>query len=153
MKEFDVTITETLQMVVTVEASDKAEAEQMVTEMWSKGDVILDADHFVGAEIVSNEGKELPSERDARIEVLMVEPGQYPRMEKIGSDLASMQKAVDGYIQAIYPFDDDEVALVCDEEAKLMGKPLNRALFKGGRSPTRASVPCRRLAKQRISRP
>ena len=61
------------------------------------------------------------------IEVLMVEPGQYPRVERIGSDLASLQKAVDGYIEAIYPYD-DPVALICGEEAKLEGKPLNRAL-------------------------
>ena len=36
----------------------------------------------------------------------MVEPGQYPRVERIGPDLASLQKAVDGYIEAIYPYDD-----------------------------------------------
>jgi hypothetical protein len=57
----------------------------------------------------------------------MVEPGQYPRVERIGSDLASLQKAVDGYIEAVYPYD-DPVALICGEEAKLEGKPLNRAL-------------------------
>ena len=48
-------------------------------------------------------------------------------MERIGSDLASLQKAVDGDIQAVYPYD-DAVALICGEEAKLEGKPLNRAL-------------------------
>lgn len=74
-------------------------------------------------------GKEISAERepDNTIEVLMVEPGQYPRMERIGSDLASLQKAVDGDIQAVYPYD-DAVALICGEEAKLEGKPLNRAL-------------------------
>jgi len=50
----------------------------------------------------------------------MVEPGQYPRVERIGSDLASLQKAADGYIEAIYPYD-DPVALICGEEAKLEG--------------------------------
>ena len=34
---------------------------------------------------------------------------------------------MDGYIEAIYPYD-DPVALICGEEAKLEGKPLNRAL-------------------------
>ena len=38
-----------------------------------------------------------------------------------------MQKAVGGYIQAVYPYE-DPVALVMDEEAKLTGKDLNRAL-------------------------
>ena len=78
-------------------------------------------------------GKEISAEREPEsspentIEVLMVEPGQYPRMERIGADLRSLQKAVDGDIQAVYPYD-DAVALICGEEAKLEGKPLNRAL-------------------------
>ena len=129
MKEFDVTITETLKLTVSVEASSKEEAEQMVSDQWRAGDHVLDADNFVDVEFESNEGKEIVAERapDNSIEVLMVEPGQYPQMKTIGSDLTSMQKAVDGYIQAIYPYD-DPVALICGEEAKLEGKPLNRAL-------------------------
>ena len=83
-------------------------------------------------EFESNDGKEISAERaqNDTIEVLMVEPGQYPRVERIGSDLASLQKAVDGYIEAVYPYD-DPVALICGEEAKLEGKPLNRALRDG----------------------
>lgn len=129
MKEFDVTITETLKLTVSVEASSKEEAEQMVSDQWRAGDHVLDADNFVDVEFESNEGKEIVAERapDNSIEVLMVEPGQYPQIKTIGSDLTSMQKAVDGYIQAIYPYD-DPVALICGEEAKLEGKPLNRAL-------------------------
>ena len=50
MKEFEVTITETLQKSITVEAATREEAQAMVEEMWDKGDVVLDADHFVGAE-------------------------------------------------------------------------------------------------------
>lgn len=129
MKEFDVTITETLKLTVSVEASSKEEAQQMVSDQWHAGDHILDADNFVEVEFESNDGKEISAERapDNTLEVLMVEPGQYPRVERIGSDLASLQKAVDGYIEAIYPYD-DPVALICGEEAKLEGKPLNRAL-------------------------
>lgn len=119
MKEFDVTITETLKLTVSVEASSKEEAQQMVSDQWHAGDHILDADNFVEVEFESNDGKEISAERapDDTIEVLMVEPGQYPRVERIGSDLASLQKAVDGYIEAIYPYD-DPVALICGEEAK-----------------------------------
>ena len=50
MKEFEVTITETLQKSITVEAATREEAQAMVEEMWDKGDVVLDADDFVGAE-------------------------------------------------------------------------------------------------------
>ena len=46
MKDYDVTITETLEMPVTVNAASRMEAEQLVNERWKKGDYILDADHF-----------------------------------------------------------------------------------------------------------
>lgn len=86
MKEFDVTITETLKLTVSVEASSKEEAQQMVSDQWHAGDHILDADNFVEVEFESNDGKEISAERaqDDTIEVLMVEPGQYPRVERIG---------------------------------------------------------------------
>lgn len=59
--------------------------------------------------------------------VLAVMPGKKPvRMELDGS-LESMQAFVGGAIQAIYPFD-DPVAIVCNEEGKLMGLEYNRAL-------------------------
>ena len=39
-----------------------------------------------------------------------------------------LQAAVGGDIQAVYPYE-DPVALICNEEGKLLGLPLNRALF------------------------
>ncbi len=39
----------------------------------------------------------------------------------------TLQAAVGGDIQAVYPYE-DPVALICNEEGKLMGLPLNRAL-------------------------
>lgn len=125
MKEFEVTITETLQKTVTVEAESREEAENQINKIWSDGEIILDADDFADVEFHSDEGKEI-GEKEI-IDVLMVEPGRYPRTEKIGSDLKSMQKAVGGYIQAAYFFD-DPVALVCDEEGKVNGSALNRAI-------------------------
>ena len=59
--------------------------------------------------------------------VLMVEPGNAPYETQIGNDLRRMQGAVGGYIQAVYPYE-EPVALVCNEEGKLDGLPLNRAL-------------------------
>ena len=59
MKEFEVTITETLQKSVTVEASTREEAQAMVEEMWDKGDVVLDADNFVGADFTCDSGHEI----------------------------------------------------------------------------------------------
>ena len=78
MKEFDVTITETLKLTVSVEASSKEEAQQMVSDQWHAGDHILDADNFVEVEFESNDGREISAERapDDTIEVLMVEPAR-----------------------------------------------------------------------------
>ena len=49
MREFEVTITETLQMKVTVMAKDQCEAEEMVEGRWNDSEFILDANHFQGA--------------------------------------------------------------------------------------------------------
>ena len=59
-----------------------------------------------------------------KMTVLVIEPEKKPYVKDISSGLASLQKEVGGYIQAVYPFD-DPVAIICDEEAKLTGKELN----------------------------
>ena len=59
--------------------------------------------------------------------VLLIEPGKTPRHTEIDGNLEGMQKVVGGYIQAIYPFK-DPVALICNEEGKLLELPFNRAL-------------------------
>ena len=61
------------------------------------------------------------------MDVLIVEPEKSPRMANIRGDLESLQNAVGGYIEAVYPYD-DPVAIVCHEEGKLIGLPLNRKL-------------------------
>ena len=61
------------------------------------------------------------------MEVLLVEPGKEARIAEIGDGLKSLQAAVGGWIEAVYPFD-DPVALVCNDEGKIMQMPLNRAL-------------------------
>ena len=59
--------------------------------------------------------------------VVVVEPKKKPMVQDIDAGLESMQKVVGGSIQAIYPFD-EPVALICNEEGKLLNLPLNRAL-------------------------
>lgn len=61
------------------------------------------------------------------MQVLFVEPGKEARVAEIEGNLKSMQEMVGGLIQAIYPWE-DEVALVCNEEGKVIGLPLNRGL-------------------------
>ena len=59
--------------------------------------------------------------------VLVVEPEHRPEVKEIDDSLKEMQGIVGGYIQAIYPFE-EPVALVCNDEGKLMNLPANRAL-------------------------
>lgn len=51
----------------------------------------------------------------------------YPQKATIGTELKDFQDAVGGTIAASYPFD-DPVAIVYNDEGKLTGLPLNRAL-------------------------
>lgn len=60
--------------------------------------------------------------------VLVVEPGMAPYVKEIDSGLKSLQSEVGGWIEAVYPFE-EEVALICNEEGKLSELPLNRALM------------------------
>lgn len=50
MKEYDVTIQETLEMTVSVEAESREEARRMVADRWKNGEYILDADSFKDVE-------------------------------------------------------------------------------------------------------
>lgn len=61
------------------------------------------------------------------MKILLVEPGKVPCPEEIGNTLEDMQNVVGGLIQAVYPFA-EPVALICNEEGKLLGLPLNRSL-------------------------
>ena len=62
-----------------------------------------------------------------KMTVLVVEPLKEPYVKQIAPGYKSMQAEVDGTIQAIYPYD-DPVALICNDEGKLMGMDLNRGL-------------------------
>lgn len=64
-----------------------------------------------------------------KMKVVFLEPWQKPKIIELKKDLEAMQKAVDGYIEAIYPFKDSEVALVCNEEGKFNGSEPNRILW------------------------
>ena len=61
------------------------------------------------------------------MKILVVKPLETPVVCEIEPTLQAMQEVVGGYIEALYPFE-ESVALVCNEEGKLLGLPLNRAL-------------------------
>ena len=60
--------------------------------------------------------------------VVMVEVGRNACEMELEDSLASMQHAVGGLIQAVYEPGGRNAALICNEEGKLLGLPLNRAL-------------------------
>ena len=118
-------VTETLQRTVSVEADSRAEAERLVTEAWNNEDYVLDSTDFVGVDFKTVGEQELSENR--KMEILLVQPGMYPQKATIGTELKDFQDAVGGTIAASYPFD-DPVAIVYNDEGKLTGLPLNRAL-------------------------
>lgn len=67
-------------------------------------------------------------EHEGSITVLLVEPGKEPRETEIDNTLAAMQQMVGGMIQAVYPYE-EPVAIICNDEGKMEGLPLNRALY------------------------
>ena len=62
------------------------------------------------------------------IDVVLVEPEKPARAAKITATLEGMQAVVRGNIEPFYPFD-EQVCIVCNEEGKLIGLPLNRAVY------------------------
>ena len=61
------------------------------------------------------------------MKVLLIKPGKKLEIVDIEPGLESLQKMVGGDIQVVYPFD-DLVGLIVNDEGKLKGLPLNRAL-------------------------
>jgi len=67
-------------------------------------------------------------QQEEPITVLVVEPEKVPYVKEIDPGLKSLQTEVDGWIEAVYPFE-DPVAIICNEEGKMNGMPPNRALY------------------------
>lgn len=61
------------------------------------------------------------------MKVILVEPDTAARPVEIEKGIHAMQEIVGGFIEAIYPWE-DSVALICNEEGKIDGLPLNRVL-------------------------
>ena len=61
------------------------------------------------------------------MQIVLVEPNKAARPVEIEDNLHAMQALVGGPIQALYPWE-DPVALICNDEGKILGLPLNRVL-------------------------
>ena len=106
----------------SLSVSDVVEVEDAASI--TPGFYFCDSIGFQRVEFDPDQAKELDT---GMLRVVLVEPGKAARVAEIDGSLEGMQKTVGGYIQAVYPFE-ETVCLVCNEEGKLQGLPLNRAL-------------------------
>lgn len=68
---------------------------------------------------------------ESTITAIIVEAEKPAKSIEISTSLKSLQAAVQGRIEVLYPFK-DEVAIICNEEAKLLNLPFNRTLCSEG---------------------
>ena len=61
------------------------------------------------------------------IKVIIAKPQKEAKVHIIKNELAELQKIVGGYIEPL-TFTDDNVCIICNEEGKIDGLPLNRAM-------------------------
>ena len=73
---------------------------------------------------------ELTTDRthDEQIKVILVQEGKLAKSVSIENKLEAMQELVGGQIEEYMPFVDD-IAIICNEEGKMCGLPLNRAIY------------------------
>ena len=62
------------------------------------------------------------------MKAVRVKPMCQPEIIETDGSLESLKKEVEGWIQVVYPWD-DEVVLVHNDEGKLMGLDYNRGLY------------------------
>lgn len=125
MKCYSVAIVESGSTFITVEADSMEAAEDEARRLYEAGEVRIDP--MIDASDVAFTAIEETNERESKLTVLMVKTGKKPECMTIDNDLSAMQKAVGGYIE-MFPLDDDTV-LICNEEGKINGLPLNRAVY------------------------
>lgn len=72
--------------------------------------------------------------REKTITVVMCQPGKLAEVVEIGTELKDLQEAVGGgFFQTYYFSQDEEVCIVCNDEGKINGMPLNRSIKIDGK--------------------
>ena len=65
------------------------------------------------------------------ITAIFVEPGKTARLIEIENTFQAKRSLVEGDIEISMPFEDQELAIVSNDSAKLKGLEMNRAIFDG----------------------
>ena len=81
----------------------------------------------VGFREIAFDAEKAGKSEENKIRVVLLEPGKTAKITEIGSKLEDLQAVVGGCIEAVYPFEEN-VCIVCNEEGKINGLPLNRAM-------------------------
>ena len=63
-----------------------------------------------------------------KIRTLIVEPDKEPYEVNLENGLKPRQKIVGGLIEYCYLLDDDSIAIICNDEGKILGLPSNREI-------------------------
>lgn len=83
---------------------------------------------YIDSPLMSNGAEEKTMSDEKKISIILVEPNKYPRVVEIEDSLEAMQSLVGGNIEEYMPYE-DEVAIICNEKGKMIGMPLNRAIY------------------------
>ena len=128
MKNYDITITETIEEVITIIAESIEDAERIIKKQWDDGIIELVSHQLTAVEFSAVESEEQNLGQKETINVLLIKPGEYPKRISVGTELADLQKEVEGNIEVVYPYH-EEIGLICNEEGKLSGLSLNRDII------------------------
>ena len=61
------------------------------------------------------------------MKAIVIKPGKYARIENINPTYSTLRSLVGGNIEMTYPFEDEYLAVISNEESKLLDLPPNRA--------------------------
>lgn len=70
--------------------------------------------------------------KQSEIKVVIAEPMREAYIYTIKNELSELQKIVGGYIEVLPFTREDNVTIICNEEGKIDGLPLNRSLAHDG---------------------
>ncbi len=126
MKEFDITIAETLKRTITVQATDRETAEAMVEAGWRNEEYVLNADDFKDVFFTTEAQREI-QQQPKTMTALLVEPGKEPQVVELPNILADLQQAIGGHLECL-TYGTEPVVILCNEEGKVNNLPPNRGI-------------------------
>ena len=118
--KYQVTITELLKREVEIEADSMEEAESKVEKMYDNEEIVIMLEECVE---VNMETSKIPS----LIHVMVMEPGEKPKIVEIEDTLLEMRKLVGGYME-FHPLEMNGTLLIYNRDGKEKGLSPNRVL-------------------------